>query len=72
MIAPAQCRGTRHDGCAARVKDVEVRLFETREAAAAYARVYEAQLRHRRGNRPLKLSPPGLAAASCPGFLAAR
>lgn len=43
MIAQAEGRGTPQNGSAARVKDVEVRLFEMREDAAAYLRLYEAQ-----------------------------
>jgi hypothetical protein len=43
MIGQAAGRGTPQNGSAARVKDVEVRLFETREDAAAYLRLYEAQ-----------------------------
>jgi len=43
MIGQAEGRGTPQNGSAARVKDVEVRLFDTREAAVAHLNFYDAQ-----------------------------
>jgi hypothetical protein len=43
MIGQAEGRGTPQNGSAARVKDVEVRLFETRDEVDAYLRFYESQ-----------------------------
>jgi hypothetical protein len=43
MIGQAEGRRTPQNGSAARVNDVKVRLFETRDQAAAYLRLYEAQ-----------------------------
>jgi hypothetical protein len=45
MLGQALRRGTPHNGSAAWVKDVEVRLFETRKEATAYAAHYAAQYR---------------------------
>jgi hypothetical protein len=47
MLGQAMGAGTPQNGSAARVKDVEVRLFETHEAAVAYLQLYEAQYESR-------------------------
>jgi hypothetical protein len=47
MIGQAEGRRTPQNGSAARVNDVKVRLFETRDQAAAYLRLYEAQYKPR-------------------------
>ena len=46
MIGQAEARGMPRNGSAP-VKDVEVRLFETRDQAAAYLSLYEPQYESR-------------------------
>ena len=43
MVAQALGAGTPQNGSAARVKDIEVRLFETYDAAVTYLRLYDSQ-----------------------------
>ena len=50
MLGQAEGGGTPQNGSAAWIRDVEVRLFESREAAAAYVQFYEAQHRQDSGS----------------------